>query len=149
MQVTIGSYKTFDSKQDRVIQVRIDPWDTWNMDHTLSFIILPMLRQLKDTKHGAPNVNIEDCPDHLKPTTQELASQENAGEVDMNSMTAAGESEHFFDRWDWVLDEMIFAFENIDCDWDDKLPVPFSPSQDARIKNGFMLFGKYFQSLWD
>ena len=28
--------------------IKIDRWDTWSMDHTLSPIILPMLRQLKE-----------------------------------------------------------------------------------------------------
>ena len=35
--------------------VKIDRWDTWSMDHTLADIILPMLRQLKKSAHGAPN----------------------------------------------------------------------------------------------
>lgn len=28
--------------------VQIDEWDTWSMDHTLSLLIVPMLKQLKD-----------------------------------------------------------------------------------------------------
>ena len=44
------------------INVRIDKHDTWSMDHTLAHIILPMLKQLKETKHGAPNVDDEDVP---------------------------------------------------------------------------------------
>jgi len=31
------------SKQHRKIDVRIDHSDTWSMDHTLSYVILPML----------------------------------------------------------------------------------------------------------
>jgi|TARA_R110000824_G_scaffold89185_2_gene218887 hypothetical protein len=153
MRVTIGSYKNFDDgERDRKIQVRIDPWDTWNMDQTLSYIILPMLKQLRATKHGAPNVDIEDCPDHLKPTTKEIAAHKNAGEVDMNSLHATSDSDHFFARWDWVLDEMIFSFENIE--WGRSglyapIEQPGSTEYEARIKNGFALFGKYFQSLWD
>ena len=35
-------------KIDRKIDyVKIDRWDTWSMDHTLSYIILPMLKQLQ------------------------------------------------------------------------------------------------------
>jgi hypothetical protein len=46
--------------------------------------------------------------------------------------------------WDWALTEMIFAFESkIDDDW-------FAQARDEeRIANGFRLFGKYYQSLWD
>ena len=40
------------SRQQRKIKVKIDPWDTWNMDHTLALIVLPMLRQLKEKQHG-------------------------------------------------------------------------------------------------
>ena len=42
--------------------VRIDRYDTWSMDHTLADIILPMLKQLDATKHGAPHVDDEDVP---------------------------------------------------------------------------------------
>ena len=47
----------------RIEYVKIDRWDTWSMDHTLGMIALPMLRQLKATKHGAPLVDDEDVPE--------------------------------------------------------------------------------------
>jgi len=81
--------------------IRIDYWDTWSMDHTLAPIILPMLRQLVDTKHGAPNVDPQDVPDELKPTAVELLKYQKDGETD----------EKFFARWDYVMDEMIYAFD--------------------------------------
>ena len=41
-------------------QIVIHPWDTWDMDYTLSYIITPMLEQLKETKHGYPsNLTLE------------------------------------------------------------------------------------------
>ena len=58
-------YKRADKKR---ISVRIDRYDTWNMDYTLSHIILPMLKQLNETKHGAPYVDDEDVPEHLRST---------------------------------------------------------------------------------
>jgi hypothetical protein len=48
--------------------VKIDRWDTWSMDSTLAQIVLPMLRQLQDTKHGAPFVDDDDVPEHLRST---------------------------------------------------------------------------------
>ena len=54
---------------DRKIDyVKIDYWDTWSMDHTLGHIALPMLKQLKATKHGSPFVDDEDVPEHLRST---------------------------------------------------------------------------------
>ena len=166
------------SKVDRKIDyVKIDRWDTWSMDHTLSYIILPMLKQLKESKHGAPFVDDEDVPDELKSTS--APPKENEWDTDDNH----------FKRWDYVLDEMIYAFEHkVDDSWQDAyrsgemdilwVPVDkdgnevpkgehkFSQMRDGpnhtykcdydgmqivedRMKNGFRLFGKYYQGLWD
>ena len=157
--------------------VKIDYWDTWSMDHTLSPIILPMLKQLKEAKHGAPFVDDEDVPDHLKSTA--APPKENEWDTDAN---------HFL-RWDWAMGEMIFAFEcKVDDSWEDAfregehdtlwVPVDADGNEvpkgehryyqmkdgpnntykcdyegmkvvEARIQNGFRLFGKYYQALWD
>ena len=55
----------------RVVDVKIDYWDTWSMDSTLAPIILPMLKQLRDTKHGSPMVDMEDVPEYMRTTTTE------------------------------------------------------------------------------
>jgi hypothetical protein len=165
-----------ESKRSRKIKVRIDRWDTWSMDHTLSYIVLPMLRQLNKTKHGAPNTDDEDVPEHLRSTVAE--PKENEWDTDSN---------HFL-RWDWIMSEMIYAFEcQLDDTWEDKYwtgewgkpdfvksdqeyPNPktgvmestyqLNPGtrkcdwdglklEQARIQNGFRLFGKYYTALWD
>ena len=84
--------------------VHIDRYDTWSMDHTLADIILPMLRQLKEAKHGAPFTDDSDVPEYLR----SYMAQPKENEWDTDSL-------HFM-RWDWILDEMIFAFE---CKVDD------------------------------
>jgi hypothetical protein len=127
----------------RKVKVKIDAYDTWSMDHTLSLIILPMLIQLKETKHGAPYVEDSDVPDALKST----AAPKKEHDYDTD--------ENHFKRWDWVLDEMINAFDKISDDsWEgqytsgkgdyDGLNV-----EHKRISNGLRLFGTYFQGLWD
>jgi hypothetical protein len=146
--------------RNRKIKVRIDPYDTWNMDNTLAHIILPMLRQLKETKHGSPMVDDEDVPEHLRSTS--APPKENEWDSD----------ENFFKRWDWVLDEMIHAFETIlddswdiqfhtgtyDIDWETGVKGPnhthlydkdaYKKAWDRR-QNGMRLFGKYYNNLWD
>ena len=158
-------------------KVRIDQWDTWSMDHTLDLIVLPMLKQLHETKHGSPFVDDEDVPEEFKSTS--APPKENEWDTDDNH----------FKRWDWVLNEMIFAFEcklndnwdeefwtgewgestfeeseeehlnpltnkmekmytmknsgNRECDWEGRQKV------QNRITNGFRLFGKYYEGLWD
>lgn len=156
------------SKKERTIKVHIDRWDTWSMDHTLALIVLPMLKQLKETKHGAPYVDLKDVPKELhgKKLTKK---QKDNGELD----------DKHFERWDWVLDEMIFAFDSkVDDDWEEQFEtgeydlqwkkledgnsqMVHGPNHTAktdwesrkkyeeRISNGFRLFGKYYEALWD
>lgn len=85
----------------RKIKVRIDRYDTWGMDHTLAIIIHPMLIQLKNSKHGAPFVDDEDVPEELRSTSAPPKKSE--WDTDDNH----------FKRWDWVLDEMIWTFEQL------------------------------------
>jgi hypothetical protein len=162
-----------ESKRHRQVYVRIDKYDTWGMDHTLAHIILPMLVQLKASKHGAPNTDDIDVPKELWSTNAE--PKENEHDTDSNH----------FKRWDYILDEMIFAFQskrdgtwqdkyssgNIDwtsepCEWDDTgkakmFTMKHGPehtyecdyegmeAEQRRISKGFKLFGKYYENLWD
>ena len=70
-------------KNERKVKVRIDEYDTWSMDHTLAYIILPMLKQLKETKHGSPLVDDEDVPEHMRHDGDNWI--------------------HY--KWDWVIDK--------------------------------------------
>lgn len=155
-----GIQKVLDFIHPKINYVKIDRWDTWSMDYTLSFIVVPMLKQLKETKHGSPLVDDEDVPEELKSTS--APPKENEWDTD----------ENHFKRWDWVLNEMIWAFEqNLSYDseekffdhaeWDEKEKdfgknlhkikidqVGLKAHQDRKA-NGFRLFGKYYQGLWD
>jgi hypothetical protein len=165
----------------RKISVRIDREDTWSMDHTLAYIILPMLKQLKATKHGSPYVEPEDVPEHMRLTERETAVFDH-GSYD-KTLNATDEeieaaSDKFHAQWIWVLDQMIWSFEQeIDEDGDYKNYYdPYEPGEivegngflnkeeqlkmgkfntekhkafNERKQLGFTLFGKYYQSLWD
>ena len=155
-----GIQKVLDFIHPKINYVKIDRWDTWSMDYSLSFIIVPMLKQLKETKHGAPFVDDEDVPEELKSTS--APPKENDYDTD----------ENHFKRWDWALNEMIWAFEqNLDtnseekffdhAEWDEKekdfgknlhkikIDQPGLKAHQDRKANGFRLFGKYYQGLWD
>lgn len=106
----------------RTIKVRIDGHDTYSADHTLALIIVPLLKELRLSKNGSPMVDNEDIPEHLKMTKRE---QKIFDEGSWNKRLKATEKEKDFinkkyhDRWDWVLGEMIHAFEcEIEDDWD-------------------------------
>ena len=128
MRVRLGPYR-----KNRATRVEIEPHDTWSMDCTLAMIIHPMLVQLKATQHGHPS---------------NLTEQE----------------------WDQILDEMIWAFEQKCRDnWEDDYLGDYVEDQkngsmvgsfkwidheglkthQERMSNGFRLFGKYYENLWD
>lgn len=178
--ISRGIQWALDRVHPKIKVIKIDRWDTWSMDHTLGHIILPMLKQLKEAKPGAPFVDDEDVPEHLRSTAPGARDKcENEWDTDDNH----------FKRWDWAMDEMIFAFEcKVDDSWQDQfrsgehhllwVPIDVHGNEvpkgehkyykmvdgpnntykcdydgmkvvEARIQNGFRLFGKYYQSLWD
>jgi hypothetical protein len=109
-----------DSKKKRKVDIHIDYWDTWNMDGTLSPIILPMLKQLKATKHGSGQVDLEDVPEHMRSTTTEDWDFQKCFNFYSEANIEGGHDVHT--RYEWVLDEMIWAFEQLqpDFDWEEQ-----------------------------
>jgi len=141
-------FQWIESKRTRVQKVRIDRYDTWSMDTTLAKIVYPMLLQLKATKHGYPmDVDLEDVPENLQFTDWTEEHSWYGGQLPLFEMEVCN-PEHISiseARWDWVLDEMIYAFSKLADDdfWASNL------EESSRVDNGFRLFGKYYQSLWD
>ena len=162
------------NKRTRYVKIKIDKYDVWSMDSTLAMIIIKMLKLLKETKHGSPNLeefsqtsdfSVQRCFDFYK---------------DADSIAWDKGHEH----WTQILDDMIWSFEQIqpDYDWEDqycivKAEIDFDSDNDLefqdkflkplkwktegkydfvgiaehreRMKRGFMYFGEYYQSLWD
>ena len=158
--ITKAIQSFLDFVHPKINYVKIDKWDTWSMDYTLSHIIVPMLKQLQKTKHGAPLVDDEDVPEELRSTS--APAKENDYDID----------DYHFKRWDWILDEMIWAFEqNLDENSENKfydhsevdksekdINIQISKmkvdlegleAHHKRKANGFRLFGKYYRGLWD
>jgi len=161
-----------DNKTTRKVQIRIDNYDVWNLGDTLGMIALPMLYEFKKQAAegigGAPHVDDKDVPEYLRSTAAPPLTEEeqNYGNVD----------KLFHQRWDWVLNEMIWAFEQMNdpdsdsqfhTDADPKKPrmedgIPFEESIRRgkfdregyqkfyeRKRNGLRLFGEYLETLWN
>ena len=173
-KISAKPFDWFDKKfKKRKIIIRIDDYDTWSANHTLSLIIHPLLVKLKNKKDGAPYIDDEDAPENLRSTSAK--PKENEWDTD----------EFHFDRWDYVLDEMIFAFEkSIDNSWEEEFYSGKSDTEwkcinedetdpekrlyeavcgpndtfkvdhdgikkiQIRMQNGYRLFGKYYSHLW-
>jgi hypothetical protein len=175
----VAVQKFLDFVHPKINYVKIDRYDTWSMYYTLAHIILPMLKQLKEKQHGAGYVDDDDVPEGIGLRSTEALPKENEWDTDSNH----------FERWNWVMNEMIFAFEcKIDDSWEDAfregeidmlwVPVDVHGNEvprgehkyfqmkdgpkntykcdydgmkvvQNRIDNGFRLFGRYYQNLWD
>jgi len=114
-----------ESKRKRKVKIKIHKYDHWNAYTTLAMIILPVLKELHKHKHGAPNIDDSDVPEEYR--SSNAPAKETTWDVDEN---------HFI-RYDWVLEEMIFAFESIiDDSWEDQFSTGeidfyFEPCNDG------------------
>lgn len=157
----------------RVKYVKIDSWDSWSLDHTLADVIAPALRQLKATKHGSPFVEDEDVPVHLQSERHKKAKKRTKKAVEpyTHAVDMGDDDTTLHDRWDWVLEEMIWAFDQMLDDekgegqfwnhsnssglpWESTYTPPACDwaglkRHQERMQNGFRLFGKYYLALWD
>jgi hypothetical protein len=123
--------------RNRNIKIKIHSYDIWNLDHTLSLIILPALKLLKEKAHAVPLLT--KSKEQYLPL--ELRSKpENYDEYGGCSLELLEKQSN------WILDEMIFAFETIannDPLWDLK-----NDGTVERVNNGLKLFGIVFTTLW-
>lgn len=156
MKVSISK---FDENCNRTVKVKIEKDDLFNLNATLALIIAPSLQQLKTSKRGFPFVDNEDLPIDLH-------------DIDNNSFNS---DDHNKKRWHWVLDEIIWAFNQyVDGDWDKQyhtgnIDLQYDVVNDRiiqgpnhthhidsegitrhsnRMKNGLRLFAKYYDNLY-
>jgi hypothetical protein len=148
--------------------VKIDTWDAWSLEHTLSPIILPILKELKRIKHGAPHIDDEDVPPKLRANRD--TRYKGTADPDLHKISDEVDKK-FFKRFDYILDEMIWTFEQLSMDDHESKFYDHSKSKkikdinksvralkidriglrkhNERINNGLRLFGKYYRCLWD
>lgn len=157
--------------------IKIDPWDTWSMDNTLAPIIVKLLKQLKETKHGIP-------ADFVYVGGEEYVPQLCFDFYSKDTRTLF--DTHAEMRWNEVLDKMIWSFEELvtrESDssydepyWEDmtdeeiqkdlndpnsiynilnvnssKKKINHQKMEEyyQKLQEGFTLFGKYYTNLWD
>lgn len=98
------------NNRKRKVKIHVDGYDVWSADYTLAMIIHPVLLKLKEQQHGYPHIDNEDVPEELR---FEMTEEEKAnwdGSVDDKHEA----------RWNYVLGEMIWAFEQHSRDDDTK-----------------------------
>ena len=176
MKVNIRNFNK--GPKERKMEVSIERWDTYSMDHTAALVILPLLLQLRQSKHGVPNEFIR----HI------------GGDLDNNYCFdfVNDDEKDVFDqlcgKWEETLDKMIWSFQQVvDDSYDSKyhhgrMKLGWKPIEithpttgtvsnayemvdenpgehwydhvghelhEDRIQEGLELFGKYYRNLWD
>jgi hypothetical protein len=102
MKVNIRKYPK--GSGDRRVNVEIERFDTWSLDHTLALIILPALLQLKEEKHGVPSELVKDVGG------EDWDQQDS---FDFYKETHNEAFEIACERWNEILDKMIWSFEQL------------------------------------
>lgn len=115
-------------KLDKPISIKFDDMDFWNLDITISEILLPIMKEYKSRHNGAPIVERGDISDR-----------------DYDSVDDESEHGYSIKRYNLVLDEIIFAFEFIKSGG--MMEFEMDKEQD-RAEKGLELFTKYFTSFW-
>jgi hypothetical protein len=169
--ICVAWQKFLDFVHPRFTYVKIDRWDTWSMDHTLAEIILPMLIQLRNDKHGSPSVDDDDVPEELRSVKKPKRKKNDIrNTMQVHAVDMEDEHSNIHEKWTWVLNEMIWAFEqkvkdddehqffdHTDCNntapWDKDYIAPkvnwdALQAHQTRKTNGYRLFGKYYEGLW-
>lgn len=105
----------------RKVKVKIDYYDHWSCDATLSPIILPLLKSLKEHKQGSGFIDLEDVPPEMRAHNTEDYDGQQTFEfyTDENDTQKIKCDVHT--RYEWALNEMIWAFEQLNDDtWEDQ-----------------------------
>ncbi len=129
MKINIGEPK----KDKSADTIHIDNFDCWSLDYTLARIIHPALIRLKETKHGYPELWEDGMVTHHNWDRQ----------LHFDFIDEDIETNYLIDKWNGVLDKMIYSFGKImEDDY-------FDNEEWEKIQEGLDLFSKHYTSLWD
>ena len=157
MKVNIGTYKD----KDRIIEIEIDDYDTWNLDHTFSLIAIPLLEKYKEDVLKDMFHPVLDSDVHYLPDDDNVAEEKNNEWIDIidkmiYAFKGIADSPDFFVDYDSISHEEAKekGYDLIDGE-DLRLDIsPFYVDREAqrlhndRVREGLELFGKYFRHLW-
>ena len=136
MKVRLGNYlKT----KERKVDIEIEHFDTYSLDHTLALIILPALIQYKNENNGIPT-------EFSDVGGEPSALQES---FDFYTETHDEAFEEAVRKWDEVIDKMIWSFQQIvednyrekyqhgkmEWDWEESEEIITSPLTGGTCKS--------------
>lgn len=127
-------FEWIDSKRKDTVKVSLNKYDHFDACTVIAAATLPLLKAMQDDWRGSPLIDAEDVPAYVT--------------------KGMDEQDAIHARWGYVLEEMIWAMTQVQPNHDWEAPYyemnSAKPRNDheARMQEGFRLFGKYFTSLW-
>lgn len=132
----------YNSYQKRKVFIKIDDYDVYDLDYTLSLIIEPALKKLvEDEWLGSFKVDNEDLPKELQISDDEYKL------ISFTYLENDPRLLEIYNRLEqqpkYVINKMIYAFNILNS-------TDSHEDEDYKkeIDEGFRLFGKYFRNLW-
>lgn len=130
-----------DTKRKRKVKAKIEPYDVWNADSTMAYVIYHILIKFQEeNKCSYAVVKDEDIPEFKKVFNRDFFLSDEEFEKA---------------KWGYVIDECIWTFEQLlpETDWE----ANYHSGNDyegylkhsKKIQNGLILFAKHFQNFWD
>ncbi len=171
------SYKHTKKGNDK-IDISVVPRDVWSMDHTTALIILPLLLQLKNQMHGVPSEFVDGvgtdsddnyCFDYIDEDKNDVFEKGVGKWSDIldqiiwafyqvvegnysdlyhhGQMKVTWKPIEITNPTTGVVEKMHeMVNDNPEEHWYDH---EGHRMHEERMREGFLLFGKYFMSLWD
>ena len=132
----------YNSYQKRKVFIKIDDYDVYDLDYTLSLIIEPALKKLVEDEWLSFKVDNEDLPKELQISDDEYKL------ISFTHSESDPRLHEIYNRLEqhrkYVINKMIYAFNilsSTETDEDDEY-------YKKEIDEGLRLFGKYFRNLW-
>ena len=129
----------YEIHEGKVVVCEVEDRDCWNLDYTLAPLILASLKHY-EASNDISFFMVDSCD---VPDT--LATFGDNWDAMCEKKTQDKAEKEFRDRYEWVMAQMIWAFDRLATDDADPLP---NTTAEFRINRGITLFGKYFRALW-
>ena len=132
----------YNSYQKRKVFIKIDDYDVYNLDYTLSLIIEPSLKKLLDDEWLSFKADNEDLPKELQISDDEYKL------ISFTYLENDPRLSEIYNRLEqqpkYIINKMIYAFNILNSTESDKIKEDYK----KEIDEGLRLFGKYFRNLW-
>lgn len=112
-------FKVLNKINPRIEYIKLDRYDTWNVDTTLARIILPMLIQHKKNKMGHPSILTEESWNDI------------------------------IDKMIWSFNEILNGEDGAQFHHHHYIDWYGMKLYNDRIQEGLDLFGRHYRNLWE